>query len=356
MSIKNKFSKSIRLRMGTLSIALASLLETASRADTPPTVIDVTFAMIWEGETPTPVNIDEIKNFRDQYPAVKFVHFISPAYVSRLSKPAPEPYKSQIGSELNAVVDSVLTTDAIGVYMNGWKSITDAAGVRFKNGPTFWGNEISSQHCKLDCGREVMMTAYPFDDLRKLFRQSRKLFKAKGLGEAKVMLVAGNLASPELLQAASVEGFTHDFSAVAAELISDRLFRYPLRKEIEGLWGGVGPDMQPFMLETAQHVKMTQMTSNGVHLQIMSFEDINKIIKRTFDTLESDKIDRKKTTIRRHLYVGIAAESFSVNKAKLNLTVQELFKQSSDKKVGLNWTAETIDGKKEPSPPLATSH
>lgn len=333
------------------ALALGVILGQGAFAEKEPVSLDVTFAMIWEGESPMPANAEQIQKFRSQYPSIKFLHFISPAYLSRRDKMMPAAIIDTARHDFRAVTGALIAGDATGIYLNGWKSTAAVAGVRFKKGPTFWGNELTTADCKYDCGREVMMTAYTFNDLRKIIRQSRHLFQTQGLGNTTAMLVAGNMASPEVIQAASAEGITHDFSAVAAQSIAGRFHRFPLRREMDSLWSGVGPEMQPFKLETTQgHI--LQMTSNGVHLALMSSDEIKERLDRVFAALKSDR-----TQPNRHLFVGVPAESFEISGSKLLLTVQELFKKTSEEKINLRWSAETIGGKPQADRnQSATSH
>ncbi len=295
--------------------------------------LDISVALIWEGEALSSINKESLSAFRQKFSAAKMIHFISPVYFTRAVK------DSRIReNELAKALELIGKDDVVGIYLNGWKSITESAGVSFRNSPTFWGNTLSPRQCLDDCGREVLMTAYPADDLRKIIRKSRALFAKNGFGNATIMQVAGNAAGPAVLGAASAEGITHDFSAIAVELLAPRLYRYPLRQQLNDLWSGVGPLMRPFELK-AGNGTLTQMTANGLNLEFMSETEITA---RLDAMMGSGDIAPPKTPATRHLYIGVSMETFAISQPKLEFSLQEVFRRSSEMKGSLRWTAENI--------------
>ncbi|NBQ52933.1 MAG: hypothetical protein EBU49_05065, partial [Proteobacteria bacterium] len=163
--------------------------------------LDITLAAIWEGESLSAANEEAFAKFRQNFTAAKIVHFISPVYLTRAVR------NSRIrDNERQKILEFIGKGDLAGIYLNGWKSITESAGVSFRNSPTFWGNSLSARQCLDDCGREVAMTAYSSDDLRKIIRKSRTLFAKNGFGSPTIMQVAGHAAGPEVLSAATAEG------------------------------------------------------------------------------------------------------------------------------------------------------
>ena len=289
--------------------------------------LNVTLAAIWEGEPPSPVNREALARFRQEFSSTKMIHFISPAYFSRGARDSRTRESDRL-----KLLDLVGKDDIAGIYLNGWKSIIEAAGVSFRNNPTFWGNKLSPRQCLDDCGREVAITAYPPADLRKIIRKSRALFAKNGFGSGTIMQVAGHAAGPDVRGAASAEGITHDFSALAVATLSARLYRFPLANQLNELWGGVGPLMRPFELQTGDGT-ITQMTANGVHVEFMSEEEITACI---------DALLGPPAAATRHLYIGVPMETFAISLPKLEYTIQELFKRSSDGKFPLAWTAEVL--------------
>jgi hypothetical protein len=287
------------------------------------------------------------------------IHFVSPAYLARVGGD-----RRSAEEQPNAILSAFEKDDIAGIFLNGWRSTVESAGVTFRTTPTFWGNILNPRQCPADCGREVAMTGYSPAELRKIIRKSRELFAKNGFGAATVMQVGGHAAGPEVLGAAAAEGITHDFSAVAAELISSRLFRFPLRQQLRDLWGGVGPLMSPFDLDTGSG-KITQMTANGLHLEYMSEGEVRAYLDRMLVKGAKDSPDSKdskdsrdakdpRTPANRHLYIGVPAETFAITRPKLELAMREIIQRASDTKTSLKWTAETIPGAGDNKPVLPT--
>jgi hypothetical protein len=316
-----------------------------ARADDPS--LTVTIGVLWEGEPLSAANREAIAAFRNRFEAVKVVHFISPVYFTRNHKDVRSRETA-----IQQMRELVGRSDLAGVYLNGWKSVTEAANVSFKNGPTFWGNRLTVKSCIDDCGREVLMNAYPATDLRKIIKKSRQLFARNSFGDGRLMKVAGHAASPELLAAAAAEGITHDFSAIAPDHYAGRLFRFPLMANIKELWAGVGVTMRPFTLNTGND-RITQMTANGLALEVASQEDILASLDRIAGTTAAPL-----TESGRHLFVSVPMETMAVTAPKLELAVQEIFRRSSEQKFAVKWFADAtsdVSGNK-PKDKLDTAH
>jgi len=299
--------------------------------DTAP--LDITLAAIWEGESLSPTNEEAFAKFRQNFTAAKIVHFISPVYLTRAVR------NSRVrDNERQKILEFIGKGDLAGIYLNGWKSITESAGVSFRNNPTFWGNSLSVRQCLDDCGREVALTAYPQDELRKIIKKSRTLFAKNGFGSPTIMQVAGHAAGPEVLAAAVAEGITHDFSAVAPDLLSPRLYRYPLRQQLLALWAGVGPLMPPIELKTASG-PLVQMTANGIHTELMNETEILSRLEAVMGSAENGP---PKAGATRHLFIGFPMETLAISLPKLEFALQEIFKRSSETKTPLRWTAENL--------------
>lgn len=322
----------VKILLTVIALGIGGRVSSAM-AQSDETPIDITLAAVWEGESLSPANEEAFIKFRQHFSSAKIVHFISPVYLTRAVK------NSRIReNERQKILEFIGTGDLAGIYLNGWKSITESAGVSFRNNPTFWGNSLSARQCLDDCGREVAMTAYPPDELQKIIRKSRTLFAKNGFGSPSLMQVAGHAAGPDVLATASAEGITHDFSAVAPELLSPRLYRYPLRQQLTALWGGVGPLMPPIPLKTANG-PIIQMTANGIHTEFMSEVDIRARLEAVMGSAGSGP---PKATATRHLFIGFPVETIAISLPKLEFTLQEVFRKSSETKTPLRWTAENL--------------
>jgi hypothetical protein len=335
-----------RMIIAVLSTVLAALAtfygSKLMASDNHPASITVTMALLWEGEPLGAANVESLKAFREQFKSLKIVHLISPAYFTRSQKD-----NRSRESNLQQMRDMIAPEDLAGIYLNGWKSLAEAAQIPFKNSPTFWGNQLSIKSCLEDCGREVLLTAYTPQEIRKIIKKSRSLFIKQGFGQATLMQVAGHAASPEILAAASAEGITHDFSAIAVDHFNASLKRFPLMNAVNELWNGVGPTMRPFELKTGSGSIM-QMTSNGLPLEMMSESDIIRSLDRVTGSGDSSTIPEGVS----HLFIGVPMETLAKNMPKLELSTQELFRRSSVRKFSVKWFADSASGVAENRPNL----
>jgi len=335
----------------TCLVAWACLFTTSTSTlgEAAPAPLLITVATLWEGEPVSEANMEALRSFRKSHAGTGMIYFVSPAYLAREARDRRAAEDQQ-----RAILATMEKNDIAGIYLNGWKSTVEASNVVFRNAPTFWGNSLNARQCADDCGREVVMAAYTGNELRKIIRRSRELFSRNGFGSGSIMQVAGHAASPEVLGAAAAEGITHDFSAVAAELMTGRLYRFPLRKQLRELWSGVGPMMSPFQMETGSG-SITQMTSNGLHLEYSPEPEIRNYLDRLFG---KGGAANEKIPANRHIYIGVPAETFAIARPKLELAMNEIIQRASDSKTALRWTAEAIPGAGDNKPvlpsPMAT--
>lgn len=335
-----RFLESMDEQLGLLGhVTLAALVTSVGTMIAAPAMasddsLTVTVGMIWEGEPVSPANLSALNAFRNQFKSVKLVHLISPVYFTRGHK----DIRSR-EAHFKQMREMIYPGDLAGIYLNGWKSLAEAANVPFKNSPTFWGNKLNVKSCIDDCGREVLMTAYSPSDIRKILKKSRQLFNKQGFGEARLLQVAGHAASPEILAAASAEGMTHDFSAISTDHFSGRLYRFPLMATINELWSGVGPVMRPFTLKTGDD-SITQMTANGLLLETMAESDILRNLDRMTGSGEGSPLPEGVS----HFFIGFPLETIAMTVPKLELSVQELFRRSSARKFAIKWFADAASG------------
>mgnify|MGYP000113654135 CR=1 FL=1 len=178
--------------------------------------------LLWEGRDVKQQNIEALLELRQDFPDLKLVHFIDPAYFMRSPEEAQRTRKA---------LDQIFNQekDEIALYLHGWKSTIEKAGVNFISGPTFWG-ELDRGGCSRDCGEAVPMTLYSKQDLQKIIAISIDRLQAMALPKPTSFLTAGWLSSPDLLAAIVEAGFTHDYSQVALDVIEPSIKRF-------NLWG-----------------------------------------------------------------------------------------------------------------------
>lgn len=215
-------------------------------------------ALTWEGRDLKEHNLAAVRAFRDQFKDVAFVHFVSPAYL--------------LGSDPAAAAASIRSTfrpgDKIGLALGGWKSMAAAAGVTFRDGPTFWGHRLRAADCTADCGLEVPVSVYPEADATKILAASLDTLQRAGFGRPAVLSTTGWAASPELLAAAAKAGMRYDFSAVAPEAIFRRTQRFPIYQWTKDLWGSVTPKSQPYPVNGVPGLTEIPQTTAAIDYQL----------------------------------------------------------------------------------------
>jgi hypothetical protein len=105
--------------------------------------------------------------------------------------------------------------DELGLHIHGWKGLFEAAGLEFRNAPTFWDDDGVVTQCASDCGHEVPISAYSEDELAAVVDFSLDTLEAQGFGRAAGFRAGGWMAEPHVRSALARNGITTDGSAVA---------------------------------------------------------------------------------------------------------------------------------------------
>lgn len=261
--------------------ALAALASPAL-AQAPAGTVRLSLVLSWEGRHAKDFNVDAVRALRAQWRAagreLAVVHLVSPAYFLR-GGPEAERFAQKLRS-------AMAPEDKLGMLLGGWKSLTTAAGVIFRDGPTFWGNALRPVDCAAsDCGVDVPLSVYPTEDLAKLLAAARLTFEKNGFGKPEAMAATGWVAAPELLRAAAESGVRYDFSAVAPEMITRRAGRFPLYQWVKGLWDGLTPHSQPFAIDAAPG--LTEMPQALASVDYVTRDDAEKVFLEYLDRLKA---------------------------------------------------------------------
>ena len=195
----------------------------------------------WEGRELRADDLAAMQRLREALPGVPLTHFLNAAYYTK-----PGADAAAVTSKLRG---AVLPGDEVGLHVHGWRSLFAAAGVAFRDRPTFWGGGQPAQAGGLDMGHEVEIGAYTVDELRAVLRRSRALLGTHGFPVGASFRAGGWMATPNVLEAIRHEGFTVDSSATDGRW-HDELAGYALRQRIPEVWAGVTEESQPYLIET----------------------------------------------------------------------------------------------------------
>lgn len=291
--------------------------------------IRLLISMIWDGSSVTAVDLPTIRGFREKFTTIPVAHFISPAYFSQSN---PDAVKNK-----SALFTLSRPGDFVGVNFAPWRSITNKAGVIFRNSPTFWGNIVTDTLCAADCGHDVPLSIYPLDEAKKIMAASIDTLNTAGITNIRGMMVRGWMATPEILQAGASLGMKYDFSAVTPSIIHENLRTFPIFAWVKNLWPkadilsqpGIVSENLPEMISVPQAFSTLDYVT---HKQMIEFLDRMLAIKNSEP---------------RTYHIVMHAETAHQTMGKLELVLQELFKQASEGRFrltmmdlpGMNWVS-----------------
>lgn len=224
------------------------------------TVVSVT----WEGRAVETFNLNAIQEFRKVYPG-PILHFVNPAYMAKS--------EGQRAKTAETIRSAIASQDEVGLYIQGWKSLTDKAGIRFQPSPTYWGNILSTPECQDDCGAEIPISNFSADDMAKLTAISLKIFDDNQLPKPTSFWVGGWLSTPKMMETAAAYGLKYDFSPIPPLLLKRRMSEFPLYKWLTDLWKGVTVFSTPWQQPTKQG-SLTVLPSTFGSVDYLAYEDV----------------------------------------------------------------------------------
>jgi hypothetical protein len=251
-------------------------------------------ALSWEGRDLRAENLEAIDAFRKRFPELKVMHFVSPAYFAR------DPAKADEHAKL--VKERVLAGDAVGLLLNGWKSVATAANVQFRGHPTFWGATLRPVDCQDDCGLEVPVNIYTVQDLRRLIAYGAQTLERHGLGRPIAIQTGGWVASPQVIESAAAEGMRYDFSAVPTSLIYGRTRHFPLLSWVTNLWKDITPATGPYELRIGT-TQITEVPQNLAAVDYLEEKDATAAFSAWLDKALARGTEAPPATVTLGLYL-----------------------------------------------------
>lgn len=291
----------------------AKSIELSTNKKTQP--IYLALSMIWEGSDLKHYNLKAIDEFRRNFHGINVFHFISPAYFLKANS-NPNEVRAKISS-------LIYINDEVGIYLQPWKSITDGARVIFRSSPTYWGNKISMDNCYYDCGKEVPLSIYRRDEIRKIIDYSIDVFNKNGFKKPRSFLSGGWLTSSDIAEIATTQGMIYDFSSTSSSLLKKRLHNYPLYTWIANRWKNVTPTTQPYPLPN-KFGSIIEIGNNAATVDFVSVKEIVSLFKK--------HIEMQKNNPNRPLvfHLGFHQETAWQYIPRLSLALQKIFQLTND--------------------------
>lgn len=276
-------------------------------------------SVIWEGSSLEDFNLKALAAFRQKFPELPVINFVSPAYFSRTR---------HHHEAIATIKKHIESKDSVGLAMQSWKSVVQKAGVTFRSNPTFWGQPVMAKGCRHDCGKEVPISAYEKDELENIFSTSIDALEGAGFKKPKSLFVSGWMASKPVLFAAAKYGIAYDFSAVPQSIVQNMLQSFPLFSWIGQTWQQVQPAFQPFRLETA-HRPITEMGNSATTVDFIDGPELVTLFRSVLE----QKL--KNPTAGYVFHIGVHQETAMEFLPRLDYALPQFFELAAEQEVTL---------------------
>ena len=225
----------------------------------------------WEGDDLQAQNLNAMKTFRSDYPAIPLQHFLNAAYYTK---------SGAVAKTVTQRIQSVLRPgDEHGLHVHAWRTLITAAGVRFRTSPSFVEGTVDLNQCNPDCGNDVALVAYTEAELKKVFNFSVQTLVKQGFNRARSFRAGGWMANGRVLNALADSGFTLDSSATYAPYLEEAWSDYNLYSFVGQLWPDSVPTSQPYVYKAKSGATITELPNNGSLADYVTGEDILEAFK-----------------------------------------------------------------------------
>lgn len=239
--------------------------------------VKIVVSVDWEGRELNPENLQAMQAFRKDYPDVPFQMFLNAAYYF---KQGADP------KTVTAAINSVMREgDEHGLHIHAWKSLFEAAQVKFRTEPAFKG-PIKMEACVPDCGHDVNITAYSEEELRKVIRLSIDTLTKNGFRKATSFRAGAWQADRKVMRALAAEGISLDSSATDAEYLKDRWGKTLLYPVIKKIWPDTLATTQPYLIDLGQGLSIMELPNNGSLADYVSGDQILKAFQANAQKLK----------------------------------------------------------------------
>jgi hypothetical protein len=240
----------------------------------------VVVSVDWEGRNLDPQNLAAMEHFRHDYPHVPLQHFLNAAYYTKADADA---------RITTAAIRSVLREgDEHGLHIHAWRSLVQAARVKFRTEPAFRGPMDLSQ-CDPDCGHDVNMAAYNEKELQKLIRFSINTLVKHGFDRPRSFRAGAWQADNHVFRALAKEGITLDSSATSAEYLKERWGKSLLYPVVGKLWPNTTATSQPYHIKLGSGLSMLELPNNGCLADYVSGDMIAQTFQKNVALWKQNK-------------------------------------------------------------------
>ncbi|MFK7824441.1 MAG: hypothetical protein AB8G05_09800 [Oligoflexales bacterium] len=240
--------------------------------------IYITISVDWEGRDLDSKNLKIMDKFRQEHPNLPLLHFLNAAYFTK---------KGAVPEEVSKKIRSVLRQqDELGLHIHAWKSLIEASGVNYRHFPKWTPKRYHQQQieaCRTgDCGHEVPISRYQATELRQIIGKSLDILSKQGFPRPLSFRAGGWMASTNVLEALSQEGFLYDSSEISNLHFKEKLKDYAIPLWTKQLWPDASSISQPYVINT-ENSSVTEMPDNGCLADYMSEYDMLKVFSENVE-------------------------------------------------------------------------
>lgn len=242
--------------------------------------VRIVVSVDWEGDDLLAQNLNAMKAFRSDYPAIPLQHFLNAAYYTK---------SGAVARNVTQKIQSVLRPgDEHGLHVHAWRTLVTAAGVRFRTSPSFVEGTVDLNQCNPDCGNDVALVAYTEAELKKIFNFSVQTLVNQGFDRARSFRAGGWMANNRVLSALADSGFTLDSSATYAPYLEEAWSDYNLYSFVSQLWPDSMPTSQPYVYQAKSGATITELPNNGSLADYVTGADILKAFRSNAALLQTN--------------------------------------------------------------------
>ena len=242
--------------------------------------VRIVVSVDWEGDDLQPQNLQAMRDFRQDYPAIPLQHFLNAAYYTKLEADA-----AQITKSIKSVL---LPKDEHALHIHAWRRLVESSAVTFRTSPSFVKDGFMIADCEIDCGQEIALTGYTNTELRKIIAHSVEILKREGFNHPKSFRAGGWQADDNVLDALAAEGFTLDSSATHAEFLRKEWEKYNLYGFVAKLWNQTTPTSQPYVYTITSGLKILELPNNACLSDYMKGADMLKVFQSNARNLQKN--------------------------------------------------------------------
>ncbi|MCB0389993.1 MAG: hypothetical protein KDD58_01825 [Bdellovibrionales bacterium] len=241
--------------------------------------IHVMFSVDWEGTSLIEDNLLAMRELSNEFPHIPRIQFLNPAHFI-----SSENWDATSAKEL--VPLGISSKDEIGLHIHARQRLIEAANVKFRNRPSFFGGE--SVNFLGEYGGDVPITSYTVDELDKIIKYSLKILAQNGFHNIQSFRAGGWCANEKVYEALLKNNIIADSSPVPASLVANRYPNTYLHTLAEELWSDTTTLSYPY-LKTINGSQIKVFPNNCCLADYVSFEQAQEIYQSCVKNASDEK-------------------------------------------------------------------